>query len=153
VVATAARATRPPPSAEAPIEFRALSNLRQVRRLPAEERAPARAAIEAGLPEVREATREALEAMRELGEAMRAEPFDAQAAHQAAARAAAARGRQSEATMAVIIDVFETLPPERRAQFLEARGPADGPPPGALRDRLRERMEERGAAPGEPPQP
>ncbi len=143
----ASRAFNPPvppapvEAAGAPPELRAFGDLRRLRRLPPEERAPARAAIEAQLPDLRAAGRNSAMALRALDEAMHAEPFDADAARAAAAALAQARADQAEITTGIIIDVFETLSPERRAQFLESRA-GSGPRPG---ERLRERMRERAA--------
>jgi len=143
-----------PPQMDAPPEFLAFSSLRQIRRLPPEERAAARAAIEAGLPQTREAALGTRDALQTVAAILREEPFDADAAREAAGRLGEARSRQTDATVNVIIDVLETMTPERRAEFLSARRGGEGRPrPGEFRERLRERRNEDASEAGNEPQP
>jgi uncharacterized membrane protein len=97
---------------------------RFVEALPPEARARAREDARASRGELRGLLREAMIARRAAAEAVRAEPFDAQAVAEALERSREARAALERATEARILEIADELEPEeRQAAFRNAMGP------------------------------
>lgn len=112
------------PAAQAPVSgpvmMRGHFSMRAfMRALPEAQRAEARERFESARTDMRTLGREAMTARRTASEALRAQPFDAEAASQAMAEARAARARMEARSEALILEILDTMEPEAREAVLE----------------------------------